>query len=112
MIAISTIIYGLTSAIIGAFGGVFLKKGAKNFSLLRPVNPGIFFGGILYVISLGFFVTGLRGTPLSFFYPLSSLMQLFASLLGFIVLKEKASRYKILGIFLIMTGIVLNSIGR
>ncbi|HLF55186.1 MAG TPA: EamA family transporter [Candidatus Nanoarchaeia archaeon] len=112
MIPALTIVYGITSAIIGAFGGLFLKKGAKNFSLRSPINLGIFIGGTLYVIGLGFFVVGLKGTPLSFFYPLGSLMQLFASLLGFIVLKEKASKYKIIGICLIMTGIVLNSIGR
>jgi len=93
-------------------GGLFLKKGAKGFTLKNLVNINLIIGFILYVLATIFLVLGLQHSPLSFFYPFTSLLYLFAAFLGFFVLKEKTNRYKLLGICLVVIGVILNSIGR
>ncbi len=112
MIPVVTFLYGFIVSVVGAFGALFLKKGAKSISLRRPVNFNILLGGVLYVIATVFFVLGLRQSPLSFFYPLTSALYLFAAILGFYILREEINRYKLLGICLVIIGIILNSLGR
>jgi len=112
MIPSTAYLYGIIASIIGAFGALFLKKGAKSISLQWPINFNIILGGFLYAAATIFFILGLKNSPLSFFYPLTSMLYLFAALLGFFVLSEKVNRYKILGICLVILGIILNSLGR
>lgn len=112
MIPLDSLIYGTLASITGAFGAFFLKKGARSFSLKTLVNSNLVLGFVLYVLTTIFFVLGLRNSPLSFLFPFTALMYLFAALLGFFVLKESVNRYKLLGIGFIILGIILNSIGR
>jgi len=112
MIPAATYIYGLLASITGAFGALFLKKGAHGLTLRRPVNFKIIGGGFLYAFATVFFVLGLKDAPLSFFYPFTSLLYIFAALLGFFVLRERVNRYKVFGICCIVVGIILNSVGR
>ncbi len=112
MIPVTSLSYGILAAITGAFGGLYLKKGAERFHILRPFQRNIILGCFLYFIAVGFFVLGLQYVPLSFFYPFSSLMHIFASILGFTVLKERVTSSKIIGICLIVLGIVLSALGR
>jgi len=112
MIPVSVIVYGIVASVIGAFGALYLKKGAQKFRVKRPINKNVFIGGALFVIGTVFFVLGLRNSPLSFFYPFTALLHLFTVLLGVAVLKEKVTRYRVLGMCCIMLGVILVSIGR
>ncbi len=104
------ILYGMVASVLGAFGALFLKKGAKNFKFSSPFNANLVIGFVLYVFTTVFFILGLQYSPLSFFYPFTALLYIFAALLGFFVLKEKITLFKLLGICLIILGILLNSV--
>lgn len=106
------LLWGLAASLSGAIGALFLKKGACTFSWRRPVNKNLVIGFTVYVITTIFFLLGLRDADLSFFYPFTALLYVFAFVLGVFVLKEKVTRLKVLGMGLIVAGILLNSVGR
>jgi len=108
----SVYVYGLLASITGAFGALFLKMGAHQRALKHLFNMTIVAGTFLYLFATLFTVLGLKNSSLSFFYPFTALHYLFAVFLGFFILKEKVNRYKLAGIFLVLLGIFLDSIGR
>lgn len=109
---IDALVYGLAVSVVGAVGALLLKKGAKGFSLKKPVNRSLVLGFLCYVVATILFVLGVRDVPLSFFYPFTALLYLFAAALGVAVLNERLTRWKLMGIVLVVAGIVLNSVGR
>jgi len=112
MIPLSSYIYGLLASISGALGALFLKKGAKSFSFKKFINSNLFVGFLLYALTTVFMILGLQNSPLSFLYPFTALLYIFAVILGYFVLKEKITSYKMFALCLILFGILLNSIGR
>jgi drug/metabolite transporter (DMT)-like permease len=105
------VVYGLIASVLGAFGALFLKKGAVKLSARRPFNLFIALGGVLYVLTTVFFVFGLRYAQLSFLFPFTGLLYAFAALLGLVLLKERWSAMKTLGLVFILAGVVLVSLG-
>lgn len=110
MIPVLAFEYGIAVSILGACGALLLKLGARNFSLRYPVNFYLVLGFLLYIASTVLFILGLKISPLSFFYPFTGLLYVFAFLLGVFVLKEKTSLYRWFGLFSILLGILLVSI--
>jgi len=110
MIPVIAFVYGVVVSVVGALGSLFLKLGAKNFSLRRPFNVRLFIGIFLYVVSTIFFILGLRVSPLSFFYPFTGLLYVFSFLLGVVILKERFSKIRLFGVFIILLGIILVSL--
>lgn len=105
------VFYGLVASVLGAFGALFLKKGAVKLSARRPFNLFLALGGVLYVLTTVFFVLGLRHAQLSFLFPFTGLLYVFAAALGIFLLKERWSVLKTLGVLFILLGVVLVSLG-
>jgi drug/metabolite transporter (DMT)-like permease len=105
----------LISTIIGSFGSIFLKKGAEHFHIRFSVkgiidilrNWRIILGLVLYAFSTVAFIYLLRSEDLSMLYPLTSMGYIFITIFSAILLKEKINVYKVFGIALIVTGVVL-----
>lgn len=102
----------LTSVFISSVSQILLKKAAdrvyKN-PVREYVNPmvigayAMFFGSVLLTM------LALRGLPLSMSPILESTGYIFVSVMGYLFLKERFSRRKLVGIALILAGIVIFS---
>jgi len=94
----------------GAFGSLFLKKGAKHFSL-HPIklvkNKQLIIGVLLYGLSSVLFIPALKFGELSIIYPITSLSYIWVALISVKYLNEKMNKYKWIGIFFIILGVVL-----
>lgn len=96
--------------IVGAFGSIYLKLGAKNFNLnlfKQLKNKSIILGLFLFTFSTALYVLLLKTERLSLLYPLTSLGYIWVSLLSVAVLKEKMNMNKWFGIACIIAGIFL-----
>ena len=98
--------------IVGAFGALFMKLGAADFSL-HPVkllkNGKLILGGSLYVVGLLLYIVVLPSMPLSIAYPLTSMSYIWITLLSQRFLGEKTDVWRWAGIGCIILGIVLLS---
>lgn len=95
---------------IGAFGSVFMKKGAKafNFNILNQLkNKYLILGVLLFVLSSVAYIYALTMERLSVLYPVTSFTYILVALFSVWLLKEKMNKYKWLGILLIILGIIL-----
>jgi uncharacterized membrane protein len=98
----------LIGTVFGAFGSIYLKKGAQEleFNLKKIVrNAKLIYGFLLYGISSIFFIIGLKGGELSILYPLVALSYVWISILSVKMLKEKMGLWKWLGVGLIVAGV-------
>ena len=97
------------ATILGAFGSLFLKKGAvKKFSFLGLLhNYNLILGFVLYAGSTIPFIAALRFGDLSVVYPFVSLSYIWVIILSKKFLNESINTYKILGICFIVLGVVL-----
>tara|TARA_Y100000034_G_scaffold136768_1_gene215569 strand:- start:7485 stop:7832 length:348 start_codon:yes stop_codon:yes gene_type:complete len=99
---------------IGAFGGLFLKKGSAKFSL-NPFeiikNYYIISGIFCYAIAAIMFIIALKGNPLSILYPLVSTQYIWVAFFSVSFLDEKMNSMKWMGIIAIILGIVCIGIG-
>ena len=111
---------GLTiiSVILGAFGQILVKIGAKNLKLdfsldhllvslgeiIRniPVMSGMF----LYCISFIIWVKVLSKTELSYAYPFVSLGYLLIMVFSFFVFKENITYSRIIGTLFVIIGVI------
>lgn len=97
------------STFIGAVGALFLKFSiSQRTAQTSWLLPFYLCGGlILYGFSALLFIFALRFGDLSFLYPFAALSYIWVAFLSGYFLNEKMTSYRWLGIFLIMTGIVL-----
>jgi len=104
---IALVIFG---TFIGAFGALFLKLGSRNFNLNYKTlikNYQLFLGVLLYGLATLPFIIAIKSSQLSILYPVVSATYIWVALLSIKFLKEKMSRFKWLGIFTIVIGIVI-----
>jgi len=104
------IVLVVIGTIIGAFGSLYLKKGAKDFNLnlfKQIKNWQLIFGVILFVLSSVFYIYALTMEKLSFLYPVTSLTYIWVAFVSVWFLKEKMNKYKWAGIALIVLGIII-----
>jgi len=104
------IIVVLFDTIIGAFGSLYLKKGASKLSRnFRKVlgNYELFFGIFLYVLSMIIYIGALQYENLSVLFPVVSLTYVWVSLLSVKFLNENMNKYKWMGILIIILGVIL-----
>ena len=89
----------------GSVAALFLKRasGAKSISFLL-LNYNLYIGGILYVLSAGLNILILRELDYSIVLPLTSFTYIWTAIISQIVLKEKITVKKIIGLFLIVLG--------
>ncbi len=105
--AIGLVILG---CFIGAFGAVYLKKGAADFSFnpLKLIkNYQLIAGGMLYGIATVLYMMALRKGNLSVLYPIVSTTYIFVSILSVKMLGEKMNRWRVMGIAAIILGVSL-----
>ena len=104
------------SIILGAGGQLFLKLAAKNtaetaamfsyyFALLK--SPFIYLGALCYGLSFLLWMRLLKIFDLSYIRPLVGLGYIVTALLSLIVLKEKITPLRWVGIALIVAGVYL-----
>ena len=111
MNALIPILVVIFATFIGAFGSLFLKKGASSMHiqhLLRQfLNKNLMIGVGLFCLSSVFYVGAMKYGELSLLYPITSLSYIWISLLSVKFLGERMNRYKWLGILLIIIGVAL-----
>ncbi|MBR1390138.1 MAG: EamA family transporter [Lachnospiraceae bacterium] len=98
-------IAGMT--LMGAVASVFLKKASGSSSLIKLLcNYNLYIGGFLYVASAAINIIVLRYLDYSVVLPLTSFTYIWTMVLANIMLKEKISAKKIVGVMFIIAGAV------
>ena len=110
---ISSILLVVLGSFIGSFGAVFLKLGSSRLQhgLRQIVNIRIAAGAAMYLLSTCFFIVALQKGELSVLFPLVSLGYVWTMLWSRLFFKEPFTRYKFLGLFLILVGVSFIGIG-
>lgn len=92
------------SSIFGAFSTLLFKMG----SLLRInlKNKKMIGAVLLAGVSFFFYLRALQQAPLTFIYLTASISYIWAIILARLVLHERITKYKIIGISLICLGII------
>ncbi len=99
---------------IGAFGPIFLKRASNSFGFnINGIikNKNLIFGLFFYGIGTITFIPALKGGELSVLYPLVALGYVYVAFLSKIMLKEKITFLKWLGVSLIILGVSLIGMG-
>jgi len=99
----------LLSVLIMVFGQVMSKKGAAYDSLF---NVFVALGYMALLLRAFIWVLALRKLPLSFAYPALSISFILVFLVAFYFFNEPLTANKVTGSLLIITGVVLISIGK
>lgn len=110
----SSILLVFGAAFVGSFGSVFLKAGAgrlhRNLSTLL-LNWRLGAGVLMFVASSLLFIAGIRRGELTILYPMVSLGYIFTLLWSRLFFGEPLTRNKLAGLAMILSGIVLLSLG-
>jgi len=98
----------LFMGISGAFGAFFFKKGSIKIKNIKTflLNPYIYLGGFFYVLSSILNIVLLRKLPYITVISFGTLIYIWSFLLSLILLKERISVYKIVGVSLIIIGVI------
>ena len=112
---LSSVFLVIVAGLIGSFGAVLLKAGAKRLEksiagVLR--NWRLLAGVAAYLLSAVFFVLGMRRGELSILYPMVALGYLWTVIWARVFFAELITRGKVIGIALILCGIVALGIGK
>lgn len=98
----------IIGTILGAFGGFFFKKCTQNFGVKEIIlNPFLYLGGVVYLVSAVLNIIVLRYLPYSVVLPLTSLTYIWSLIISYLLLKEKITKAKMYGIIFILIGAVL-----
>jgi drug/metabolite transporter (DMT)-like permease len=110
---LSSILLVILGSFIGSFGAVFLKIGSTRLrqGLSNIISVPLAGGVAMYLLSSVFFIAGLRKGELSVLYPLVSLGYIWTLLWSNLFFKEPLTRYKFLGLFLILVGVSFIGMG-
>lgn len=98
---------------ISSVSQIMLKKAAdKTYSsgIREYLNPLVISAYVLFFGSVILTMVALKTVPLSMSPILESTGYIFVSVLGYLFLKERFNRRKILGICLILSGVLLFSL--
>lgn len=103
----------LFSVFVSSVSQILLKKAAnKTYKnpLMEYINPLVAIAYTMFFCSIFLTMLALKNLPLSMSPILESAGYLFVSVLGYIFLKERFGKKKIIGLFLIMIGIAVFSL--
>jgi len=97
--------------LLGSFGGFFLKKASSSIkSSLKNLIVFLMLGGFFYVTSSVINIFLLKRLPYTIVFPLTSVTYLWTLLLSMVLLNEKITWRKLLGVALILVGCFFLSI--
>lgn len=97
----------LIMTLIGSFASLFLKRASGSIGIKAMfTNPNLFIGGFLYLASAVLNIWILRYLDYSVVLPLTSLTYIWTMVLSYVMLKEKITKKKIIGVALIIIGAI------
>jgi len=119
--SIGEVITIVLCVLLGAAGQILLKLGASNpalagslgsgdwpgFVMRALMTPKVVLGLALYAGSTILWLVVLARTELSYAYPFISLGFLITTLFGWLALGEAVSAYRLAGVALIISGVIL-----
>lgn len=93
--------------LIGAVASLFLKKasGGENILVLLR-NRNLYFGGVLYMLSAVLNIYVLKYLEYSVVLPLTSLTYVWTMIISKVMLDEKITKKKGIGVTLILVGAI------
>ena len=93
---------------LGALGGFFFKRSSAATSSLKAIatNKSVYIGGILYVAAALLNVWVLKFMPYSVVMPMTAITYIWTMILSRLLLKEKITVKKMIGIAAIIVGAV------
>ena len=99
----------LVMTLFGSLGALLLKRGSAKASELKSLvtTPQIWLGGLFYLAGALLNIYLLRGYSYSIVYPLTSLTYVWSLFLSALLLHEKVTVQKLLGIAAICLGAFL-----
>ena len=103
------------SGVLSAFSQILLKKSAQTErqSVVREyLNPYVIGGYLITVTCMLLVIIAYRGLPFKYGSILESLSYLYIMILSKVFLKEKLTKRKIAGNIIIVTGVIIFSLGR
>ena len=101
----------LFMTLMGSVASLFLKRASSSQNIKAMLfNINLYVGGLLYLISAVLNIWLLRLMDYSVVLPLTSLTYIWTMILSYLILKERISRKKIIGVVLILIGAVLVSV--
>lgn len=102
------IIFAVVMTMLGALGGLFLKKASGFKKVFDLFFCGYFYlGGLLYFSAALLNIYVLRFWDYSFVLPFTSVTYIWTLLLSHYVLKENVTRKNIIGVAGVIAGVVL-----
>jgi drug/metabolite transporter (DMT)-like permease len=110
---VSSVLLVALGSFIGSFGAVFLKMGSDKLrhGLRQILNIRLALGVAMYLLSTVFYIAALRNGELSVLFPLVSLGSVWTLIWSRLFFKEPLTRYKFLGVFLILVGVSFIGMG-
>ena len=101
----------LIMTVLGSVASLFLKKASGTDGILAmKKNVNLYIGGFLYLASAILNIWLLRYLEYSVVLPLTSLTYIWTMVFSYMILKEKITKKKICGVFLILIGAICVSI--
>lgn len=101
----------LIMTVLGSVASLFLKKASGTDGILAMIkNVNLYIGGFLYLASAILNIWLLRYLEYSVVLPLTSLTYIWTMVFSYMILKEKITKKKICGVFLILIGAICFSI--
>ncbi len=94
---------------LGALGAFFFKRASAKAEGLETLikEPQLYIGGMLYVMSALLNIVLLRYMDYSVLYPMTAITYIWTLLLSNVLLRERITSKKLLGILCICFGIFL-----
>ncbi len=101
----------IVMTLIGAIASFFLKKASKSEKILDLIkNYNLYLGGFLYLLSAILNIYLLKYLDYSLVLPMTSITYIWTLIISYQFLKEKISLKKIVGVFIIITGVIILAI--
>lgn len=101
----------IVMTLLGSAASFFLKKASSSdgiFEILKNIN--LYIGGVLYLISAVINIILLKKMEYSIVLPLTSITYIWTMGFSYMMLKEKITKRKIMGVVLILIGAICVSI--
>lgn len=101
----------LVMTALGSVASLFLKKSSGETNFFKMLlNPHLYIGGGLYLLSAVLNIYILRYLDYSVVLPLTAITYIWTMILSHLILKEKITIKKMSGVFLIVVGAVCVSV--
>lgn len=93
--------------VIGSFGGFFFKISTTGSNLLSIVKSKfLYIGAVLYISSAVLNIIVLKYMPMSVVLPMTAITYIWSMISSRIILKEKITKFKLLGMVFILVGVI------